>query len=339
VTALSRRNFLKLGASALLGLAFKPLPPDDQPHAELGRVTIEYLRVHQRPTPQAKQVGWKGLDEVVQIFNRVIGENASWRNPAWCEIEGGYVESAHLQPVEYRLNPVETAFAENGFIGEITVPFTDARRQPHPYSTVRFRLHFGSIFWVRGLERDDDGQLWYKLYDERLVTHYYTPARAVRRLSESELLPISPETANKKIVVNLSQQRLTAFEGKREVFTTLISSGRLYFPAEGAAARSWTPLGNFTLERKRPSRHMGNGEFAGSDYELPGVPWVSYFHWKGFAFHGAWWHNDFGYPRSAGCINMRPEEARWLYRWTHPIPLPGQELTTGQGTTVEIVES
>ena len=59
MVTLSRRNFLKLGASALLGLAFKPLPPDDQPLIELGRVTIEYLRVRQRPTPQAKQVGWK----------------------------------------------------------------------------------------------------------------------------------------------------------------------------------------------------------------------------------------------------------------------------------------
>ena len=74
MTTLSRRNFLKLGASALLGLAFKPLSPDDLPLIELGRVTIEYLRVRQRPTPQAKQVGWRRLDEVVRIFDRVIRE-------------------------------------------------------------------------------------------------------------------------------------------------------------------------------------------------------------------------------------------------------------------------
>ncbi|MBI3176443.1 MAG: L,D-transpeptidase [Chloroflexi bacterium] len=53
-------------------------------------------------------------------------------------------------------------------------------------------------------------------------------------------------------------------------------------------------------------------------YDLPGVPWVSYFAGNGAALHGTYWHNDFGTPKSAGCINLRPQDARWLFRWTLP---------------------
>ena len=40
-------------------------------------------------------------------------------------------------------------------------------------------------------------------------------------------------------------------------------------------------------------------------YELPGVPWVSYFTGNGVAFHGTYWHDNFGSPTSHGCLNMR----------------------------------
>ncbi|MCX6060278.1 MAG: L,D-transpeptidase [Chloroflexi bacterium] len=34
--------------------------------------------------------------------------------------------------------------------------------------------------------------------------------------------------------------------------------------------------------------------------------------------HGAFWHNDFGERRSHGCINVKPEDAKWIFRWTTP---------------------
>jgi hypothetical protein len=54
------------------------------------------------------------------------------------------------------------------------------------------------------------------------------------------------------------------------------------------------------------------------------------------AFHGTYWHTDFGRPKSHGCINMRTEEAKWLYRWTLPEPLPAERLRIGRGTTVVV---
>ena len=71
-------------------------------------------------------------------------------------------------------------------------------------------------------------------------------------------------------------------------------------------------------------------------YDLPGVPWVSYFYWWGVAIHGTYWHNDFGKPRSHGCVNAPTDCAKWIYRWTTPeVPFSKQE-SEGQGTEIAV---
>ena len=83
---------------------------------------------------------------------------------------------------------------------------------------------------------------------------------------------------------------------------------------------------------------MGDGNLTSdlNAYELPGVPWVSFFTTTGVAFHGTYWHNDFGRPKSHGCVNMRTEEARWLYRWTLPVVSPDQIRRIARGTPILI---
>lgn len=47
------------------------------------------------------------------------------------------------------------------------------------------------------------------------------------------------------------------------------------------------------------------------------VPWVSYFHGS-YAFHGAPWHQTFGWSGPAGshgCVNMPVPEAQWIHEW------------------------
>jgi lipoprotein-anchoring transpeptidase ErfK/SrfK len=84
---------------------------------------------------------------------------------------------------------------------------------------------------------------------------------------------------------------------------------------------------------------MGDGNLTSdlSAYELPGVPWVSFFTETGVAFHGTYWHNDFGRPKSHGCINMQTDEAKWLYRWTRPEISPSETRRIARGTTILIV--
>ena len=54
-------------------------------------------------------------------------------------------------------------------------------------------------------------------------------------------------------------------------------------------------------------------------FDLPGVPWNTFFESSGMAIHGTYWHNDFGIPRSHGCLNVPIDAARWIYRWVYPI--------------------
>src|SRR3990172_2396540 len=72
------------------------------------------------------------------------------------------------------------------------------------------------------------------------------------------------------------------------------------------------------------------------DYVLPGVPWTCFFTETGVAFHGTYWHDNFGMPMSRGCVNMRIEEAKWLFRWARPLHDPDRISNRGIGTGVVI---
>ncbi|MBD2627362.1 L,D-transpeptidase [Trichormus variabilis] len=102
------------------------------------------------------------------------------------------------------------------------------------------------------------------------------------------------------IEIDLSEQRLRAFEGKRVVYSYRISTGK---------SRTPTPVGRFQINSKyRINRMRGRG------YDIPDVPYAMYFH-QGYAIHGAYWHNRFGTPVSHGCVNLPVSQARKLYNW------------------------
>jgi lipoprotein-anchoring transpeptidase ErfK/SrfK len=72
-------------------------------------------------------------------------------------------------------------------------------------------------------------------------------------------------------------------------------------------------------------------------YQLPGVPWTSYFTEDGQAFHGTYWHQNFGTPMSHGCVNMRTSEALWLFRWATPLlGDAAYDYKLGKGTAVDV---
>jgi lipoprotein-anchoring transpeptidase ErfK/SrfK len=107
-------------------------------------------------------------------------------------------------------------------------------------------------------------------------------------------------TSGRWIDVDLSSQRLTAYQGSTPVFSALISSG---------LPRTPTVTGRFKVQTKLRSTRM-----RGPGYDLPGVPYTMYFY-KGYAIHGTYWHNNFGHPMSHGCVNMRTADAGWLFNW------------------------
>jgi lipoprotein-anchoring transpeptidase ErfK/SrfK len=105
--------------------------------------------------------------------------------------------------------------------------------------------------------------------------------------------------------VNLSSQTLTAYEGDTIVLHTLISSGLPSYP---------TVTGRFRIYLRYESQTM-DGTRLGYNYYLPGVPYVMYFY-QDYALHGTYWHSNFGYPMSHGCVNMETGDAQWLYNFT-----------------------
>jgi lipoprotein-anchoring transpeptidase ErfK/SrfK len=133
--------------------------------------------------------------------------------------------------------------------------------------------------------------------------------------------------------VDLGTQTVTAFEDETPVLVARCASG---------AGNTKTPLGDFRTYHKSPSVHMTNqGDAIENIFDLPGVPWCSFFTGTGIAFHGTYWHNDYGRPRSHGCINLKSEDAKFIYRWTSPVVPPGVDYLhlPGQGTAVQVTKS
>jgi hypothetical protein len=118
----------------------------------------------------------------------------------------------------------------------------------------------------------------------------------------------------KWIFADLEQQSLTAYEGDKPVFVTLFSSGK---------APNLTVTGTYTIHRVYRTHTMENapGGDLSSYYYVADIPFTMFFH-KTFALHGAFWHDNFGFTRSHGCVNMTPADAKWIYEWMSPqLPL------------------
>jgi len=178
------------------------------------------------------------------------------------------------------------------------------------------RLRNGQVLEVSRLFKAAD-RWWYQIvfsgwlrYPERLEGEWYIAADYVEQVEREALeKPGEDEDAEKRIIVNLSEQKLIAFEGEQVFMETDISTG---------LAGTLTPRGAFLVFYRTPSRYM-QGPIPGisdDEYDLPGVPWNLYFTEQGAVIHGAYWHDNFGMNWSHGCVNLPPEQAKKLYKWT-----------------------
>jgi lipoprotein-anchoring transpeptidase ErfK/SrfK len=336
---LSRRDFLRLAGCGMLGLML----PDRLPFLQItesnlqGRITGNTLWSRSEPSDAADRIEMYWRDLVFTISGAVVSEDDEAYNRIWYQLpDGGYVYSGGVQPVQTVLNQPAPEVPTRGLLGEISVPFTDAHEEPGPEAAVAHRLYYETVHWIMGRVVGADGQTWYRLLDDKWSLYYYIPARHIRVIPADELAPISPEvpSAEKLIEVDLSQQLVLAFEGTRLVFASRAATGGQY-----RSGRWTTPPGEFITSYKRPTRHMAAGDIASNGFDLPGVPWVLYITKSGISFHGTYWHNDYGQPRSHGCINLTPQASKWLYRWTLPVVEHGKQFAYEYfGTKVRIYE-
>jgi lipoprotein-anchoring transpeptidase ErfK/SrfK len=338
-SSFSRRDFLKLTGYGLLGMFLPNLPlnfpqTDDFDNLQ-GRVTDRFIWSYADPNFKAKRKRLYWRDLVMSITNTTIGEDETAYNRVWYEVDdGGYIYSGSVQPVRTLLNEPQP-ISLTGALGEISVPYSDALESLEPNAKVVYRLYYETVHWVTASAVSAvDGSKWYCLLDDKFKAYYYVRAEHVRLMTPEELTPLSPDISNadKRIEVSLSDQMVMAYEKNNLVYATRAATGgRL------RSGTYTTPDGDFTTFHKRPTRHMAAGDIAASGFDLPGVPWVLYITKGGISFHGTYWHNDYGHPRSHGCINLTTQAAKWLFRWTIPTVPIDKEFVYGEvGTYVEI---
>ena len=137
-------------------------------------------------------------------------------------------------------------------------------------------------------------------------------------LAQNQKLP-KPNTAvlgttnaageEKWIEVSIPEQKIRAWEGNTAVMEFLVSTGK-WAP---------TPKGDYRVWHKTRSQAMSGGsKELGTYYYLPNVP-NNMFFYKGYAIHGAYWHNNFGQPMSHGCVNSPLANAAAIFDWAGPV--------------------
>ena len=132
---------------------------------------------------------------------------------------------------------------------------------------------------------------------------------------QEETTVLGDQDAPKRIEVDLTNQRVYAYEGDELVYNYLVSTGK------------WgrTPTGKFRIWVKlRYGKMSGGSRALGTYYYLPNIPYIMYFSGDGvsaaagYSLHGTYWHNNFGHVMSHGCVNMKTEEVKNLYYWARP---------------------
>jgi L,D-transpeptidase catalytic domain len=262
-------------------------------------------------------------------------------NQRWVKTPEGYIYSDAVQPVKNLPNAPLMALptGKTGFWAEVTVPYVDMILEgppasPHTKYLVEngqpIRMYYSQVVWIDQIAQGDGGVILYRFNEnggrpEGMTGGSYGDllwgeASAFRALTPEDVAPIHPDVdpLTKKIVVDRTEnyQMLSCFEGNEEVYFCRVSTGQKRDVYGNEVTEFETPLGEHVTWRKALSIHMSGG--TGTGYDTPAVSWTALFSGDGYAVHAAFWHNKFGVPRSHGCVNCAPEDAKWIFRWAYP---------------------
>jgi hypothetical protein len=347
---INRRSFLKIAGLAAGSLAFTPVFPryEEQGYGDIARIAVKEIDLRSQANDKSDIIGKRYRDQIVHIYEEVTSPDGPAYNPLWYRVWGGYLHSAYIQKVKVQLNQPLSNIPETGLLCELTVPYSPAYSLKEDWELWQNApLYYSTTHWATGVVEGPDGEPWYQITSELtdgLV--YYLPAIHLRPITAEEIAPINPDLplGKKHIAVSIPRQTMECYEGNQLVYSARISSGipSRRLPPNGIPTD--TPKGKHRIFSKMPNKHMGSvtgnpDTDNGDRFSLPGVPWTCFFVDIGVAFHGTYWHNNFGIQMSHGCVNLRNEDAKWLFRWSEPIfnyPITSREdwELTGYGTQV-----
>lgn len=188
-----------------------------------------------------------------------------------------------------------------------------------------------SISCIKDLTGVYDSQAKSAIYEGKIVK---IPVQEAIAYVEPAKNVLGESTGSKKITVDLSSQRLYAYEGDRVVMDFPVSTGKW----------NHTPTGTFKIWVKlRYTKMEGGNKAAGTYYYLPNVPYTMFYSNNevsksaGYSIHGAYWHDNFGVPMSHGCVNMRIADAGQVFTWAHPTTVGWANPATTDNPGTEVV--
>ncbi|GAB4538109.1 MAG: hypothetical protein Fur002_01040 [Anaerolineales bacterium] len=352
----SRRDFLKVAGVGLGALAFTPRPLDQRyealyapkrlpqfPASEIIGRLVDDTDVRRLPSPTDSagvdtSLGILRADTLIPWEREVIGNVPALVNQKYLQTAQGYIWSSRVQPTRNLPNAPITEIPAGlpGFWAEVTVPYVDLTvdgviaspwMQDHIKYNFPPRVYYGQTIWIDQI-RQSNGFVEYR-WNEGADGHgygygaygefFWLDGAGVKVLTDEDVAPISPniDPNEKKITANVTYQTLSCYEGNTEVYFCRISSGQILDAFGQPSDELATPVGDMLTHWKIISKNMTAGD-AQAGYSTPAVPWNTFINGDGIAIHGAFWHNDFGERRSHGCINVSPEDAKWIFRWTTP---------------------
>lgn len=212
-----------------------------------------------------------------------------------------------------RYRPIEGSAYHGVEVGrEVSFPFAFVRRVGSKYSDGS-KADYRDILELTGKKKFINDRLHYETSSGKYISDLYAS-----EVTEAKSMPGWAKKGEKWISISISKQVMVLYEGTKAVYATLVSSGEAGL--DSADETTATKRGIFRVHTKHISSTMASDE-SGEEFELRDVPYVQYFAEGGYALHGAYWHDRFGTPKSHGCINLAPEDARRVFFWTDP-PVP-----------------
>ncbi len=172
-------------------------------------------------------------------------------------------------------------------------------------------LPWRGAFEVEKKQKLVNGEHFHVLKDGTMVN-----AKESARLEPIKKLPKWGKEGERWIEINLAKQTLLAVEGDTPVYATMVSTGAGGMSDDAEKNPFVTPKGIFRIHTKHVASTMDSRQ-PEAEFELRDVPYIQYFK-DGYALHAAYWHDQFGTPRSHGCINLAPKDAAKLFGFTKP---------------------
>jgi len=128
------------------------------------------------------------------------------------------------------------------------------------------------------------------------------------------------------VVVSLVEQTLRLYQNGKVVQAFRVTTGQFQLPS---------PPGVWRILLRQSPTTFKSSEPKGSAFWYPDtkINYAMEYHWGGYYFHDSWWRADYGpgtnFPHydsggdetfagngSHGCVNMRQDQAGWLYAHT-----------------------